>query len=318
LSFAAAAATLGVAKLVGKRFDVILTFQYSPATVGLPAVVLRALRQVPHVVWVQDLWPESLAASGVSSRLLLGVTGRFVRWTYGRSDHLIGQSRAFLSQLRTRSPVSTPISYLPNWPAAPTRATRENCLGKSSFDIYFLGNLGQAQDLPAVMSAAHLLAEKRGIHWHFVGDGSMADWLRRQIGALKLDANVHLHDAVPPDRLQPFVVNADALLVSLRPDPLYAMTVPSKVQSYLSSGRPILGMLDGEGAEVLAESGAGLVARAGDPAGLARIVQRLVEMAPADREAMGQAGIRYCAQHFDFDTLIGRLELVLNEVQLSH
>jgi glycosyltransferase involved in cell wall biosynthesis len=108
-----------------------------------------------------------------------------------------------------------------------------------------------------------------------------------------------------------FLRHADALLVTLRSDPVFALTIPGKVQSYLQAGLPIIAMLDGEGARIIEEAGAGVTCRAGDQEALARGILSLASCSPETLAAMGQRGARYAAREFDRDGLISRLEAAL-------
>jgi glycosyltransferase involved in cell wall biosynthesis len=113
-----------------------------------------------------------------------------------------------------------------------------------------------------------------------------------------------------------FFAAADALLVTLKPEPIFALTVPAKVQAYLAAGRPIIASLDGEGARIIAESGAGLVAKAGDAAELASRVLEMRALSPAERDAMGCRGREYGRANFDREVVLGRLEGWLGGVGL--
>jgi glycosyltransferase involved in cell wall biosynthesis len=159
-----------------------------------------------------------------------------------------------------------------------------------------------------VLEAARLTRERQHIRWLIVGDGRAAAQVRAEIDRLGLGATVFMLGRHPVERMPGFFAGADALLVSLKADPIFAMTIPGKVQSYLASGKPLLGMLDGEGARVIEEAGAGLVAPSGDAAMLARQAIALSERAPADRARMGEQGRRYGDVHFKRATLMSRLE----------
>jgi glycosyltransferase involved in cell wall biosynthesis len=113
--------------------------------------------------------------------------------------------------------------------------------------------------------------------------------------------------------------HADALLVTLRRDPTFSMTIPSKIQSYLASGTAIVGALDGEGARILIESGAGFVTNAEDAPGLARCVEQISEMTAAERSVMGLRGREYFDRHFSRDRLIDQVEMWMHElVETGH
>ena len=257
LSFAIAAATLGVWKLRGRSFDAILVNQISPATIGLPGIVLRRLKGAATLLWVQDLWPESLEAVGaIRSPAALNAIGFLVRRVYARMDHILVQSQAFIPLLRAQIKSATPITYLPNW-AQPMdlqgSETAPRTHRDTKFNVYYLGNLGEAQDFPTVLDAVSLLAHREDLHWYFIGDGRRAEWIRAQLATRGLTHKVTLPGAFPAHAMQSYFRNADALLVSLKREPAFALTVPSKVQTYLAAGVPILGMLDGEGSRIIRE-----------------------------------------------------------------
>ena len=172
----------------------------------------------------------------------------------------------------------------------------------------FAGNIGEAQDFPTVLEAAQRLRHRADIRWLVVGDGRAADAVRAEIERRDIADRVILLGRHPLDRMPAFFRGAQALLVSLRPDPIFGTTIPGKVQSYLATGVPLLGMLDGEGARVIEEAGAGLVCPAGDSGALARQVERLAAMSAAERSAMGERGRAYGVREFDRATLIARLE----------
>jgi glycosyltransferase involved in cell wall biosynthesis len=313
LCFALSACVFGAWKLRGRPFDLVLVYQVSPGTIGLPAVLLSHLKRARMFFWVQDLWPDTLSAIGaVRSPLLTGLVGAFMRWVYHNSDHLLAQSPAFLPSLRQRAPASLPVTYVPNWADSHAACSSPPPPDprKQGFDIYYLGNLGAAQGLPAVLDAIEVLLDA-GLCWHFVGAGSAAAWLAREVERRGLGAAVRLHGAHPPEDMPLFYRQADALFVSLRPDPLFALTVPSKVPSYLAAGLPIIGMLDGEGARVIEEAGAGVTCPAGDSAALAAAVRRLRALPAQTRQAMGETGWRYYQAEFSFVRIVDQLESLL-------
>lgn len=181
--------------------------------------------------------------------------------------------------------------------------------------MLFASNIGEAQDFPAILDAAERLRDREDIHWIVLGDGRAAPTVKEQIERRGLSARVHLLGRFPLERMPSFFAGADALLVSLKADPTFASTIPGKVQSYLAAGVPLLGMLDGEGARVIEESGAGLTAPAGDGGALAEQVLALSQKSPAERAEMGARGRAYCAREFDRKVLIDRLEGWLQDLQ---
>lgn len=179
--------------------------------------------------------------------------------------------------------------------------------------MVFAGNIGEAQDMPAVLDAAERLKGDTRIRWVIVGDGRKSDWLQSEVLRRGLDKQVLLPGRFPVERMPSFYAHADALLVSLKRDPVFTMTIPGKVQSYLMAGIPLLGMLDGEGAAVIRDAQAGLTCEAGDGAGMAQAVLALAAMPTTERKQMGLHGRNYAQREFGRAQLMDRLEALLAE-----
>jgi colanic acid biosynthesis glycosyl transferase WcaI len=314
LTFALSASTLGLWKLRGKPFDAILAYEPSPITVGLPAALMRAVKRAPLAFWVLDLWPETLQAIGVvRSPAALRAVGKLVSFIYKRCDVILAQSKSFIPQIQRYSGSKSRVVYFPNWaeaifdmghavPAAdvPVRG--------GAFNVMFAGNIGDAQDFPAILAAAEGLRGYAYIRWLIVGDGRSAGWVADEIKRRNLQDCVFMMGRHPVERMPSFFKHANALLVSLKDEPIFAMTIPGKLQSYLAAGIPVVAMLNGEGAELVEGSCAGLVCPAGDHAGLAAAVLKLSQMPDAERAAMGIRGLELTCSEFDRDRLVTKLE----------
>lgn len=319
LSFVVGAGIFGPWRLRGKPADVVFVFEPSPVTVGLPAVWLGKIKKAPVVFWALDLWPETLAAIGVvRSPRVLNWVGHLVRYIYNRCTLVLGQSRGFLGSIASYCDDKAKIRYFPSW--AEDVFTDENVTPASEvpetvngFTVVFAGNIGEAQDMPAVLDAAEQLKDNDGIRWVIVGDGRNSDWLQSEVLRRGLHKKVLLPGRFAVERMPSFYAHADALLVSLKRDPVFSMTIPGKVQSYLMAGIPLLGMLDGEGADVIREAQAGLTCEAGDGDGLAKAVLALAAMPLAERNQMGLNGLKYAQQEFGRTQLMNRLEALLTE-----
>lgn len=315
-SFVLSGLTAGAWKLRGRRFDVILSVALSPISAVLPAVLQRRLKRAPLFVWVLDLWPESLEAVGaVRSPRLLALVGRLVSYIYRRTDHILVQSRAFMDNIRKYAGDDAVVSYLPGWAEPVFQHGREPAASAAeigrfsdSFNVVFAGNVGEAQDFPAILDAAEALPDDVRARILVIGNGRMTPWVEKEIARRGLSQRVILLGRFPLERMPSFFKAADALLVSLKRDKIFAMTIPAKVQSYLAAGVPLLGMLDGEGARVIEEAGAGLVGPSGEGAALARNIQTLAAMTPVQRAEMGARAQAYGVAEFDRTKLLGELE----------
>lgn len=313
LSFALLASVLAPVRCRGS-FDVILAYEPSPVTVGLPALVLKRLRRAPLLFWVQDLWPETLSATGaVRARWILALVARLVRFIYSGCDRILVQSRAFVEPVASLGVEPARILYLPNSaealyrPMAVAADAAERASLPRGFRVVFAGNIGAAQDFETILAAAERLKSEPDIHWVIIGDGRMFSWVQEQVRERGLERSVHLLGRHPVESMPRFFALADVLLVTLKRDPVFALTVPSKVQSYLACARPILAALDGEGARVVTECGGGLAVATQDPQALAAAAHALYRTSQDERDAMGRRGRMYFEQHFDREVLLRRL-----------
>ncbi len=300
-------------------WDVVLVFQPSPVTTCIPALLLRALARIPVAIWVQDLWPETIAATSmVRGRRLLSMAGILSHGIYRRCDRVMGQSRAYVPRLAAAGIPEANLAYLPNWAEDLYKSRPAGGGGEQpwerGFPVMFAGNLGRVQALDTILGAAGALRDNPELRWVFVGDGPLSDWLSAEVERSGLEKRVFLLGRKPMEAMPGLFARAGAMLVSLKAGEVMSLTIPSKVQSYLAAGRPILGSLDGEGARVIEESGAGWSAPAGDVESLARNVLRMKALSRQQRDAMGRRGRVYYDNEFDRSICVDRLERVLTDM----
>ncbi|MDX8409018.1 MAG: glycosyltransferase family 4 protein [Mariprofundales bacterium] len=301
-------------------FDVVFVYEPSPFTVGIPGVLMRWLKRAPMLFWVQDLWPESLTAAGaVHSPVILRMVGKLVRWIYRHCDRVLVQSEAFVEPAIKAGADRKRIGYLPNWAESFYRPMDSGADALSSlgvpegFRILFAGNLGEAQALETILAAAERLAHQAEVHWVMVGDGRRAEWMQQEASRLGVDSTIHFLGAHPAQSMPQFFACADLLLVTLKDDVVFAHTVPSKVQTYMACGRPILAALNGEGARVIRHADAGIAVAAGDAEALARAAEELFHMSAERRDEMGRKARRYYEHAFEREMLVARLEQWMHE-----
>lgn len=305
-SFALSASLLG--PWLFRRFwpEVVLVHEPSPLSVAIPGLILGRLKKAPTALWVQDLWPETLSAvgpvnSGRLFRLLRAVCSRIHR----SFDAILVQSSAFIDPLVEQGVDARRISYLPNWaedlyrPVQVAPADERRSELPPGFRIVFAGNVGHSQSFETVLGAAEQLLELRDLHWVIIGDGRRAGWLAQEVERRGLSGRFHLLGRRPIEEMPTYNALASALLVSLRAEPIYEMTIPSKIQTCLASGKPLVASLDGEGARVIVESGAGVVAPAEDVGRLAAVVRQLYALDQLELEEMGRRARAYYETNFD-------------------
>lgn len=318
LSFIASGLLFAPWLLRKKKFDVIFIYAPSPILQAIPAIFLGWLKGCPVVLWVQDLWPESLSATGhVKNRAVLKLVEQLVRFIYQHVDLLLVQSKAFEEPIRALTS-ATPILYYPNSVddsfAVPAKEISPDIAGLGKgFSVMFAGNIGTAQAVKVIVEAASLLKEYTDIQFIVLGEGSRWDWMCQEAQKREL-FNLHLPGRFPPETMPGLMHKASALLVTLADQEIFRVTIPSKVQAYLAAGRPILACLNGEGANLVIAAGAGFSIPAEDGHALAEAILRLYHMTPQEREAMGARGRLYYEQHFAHDMLIDHLIMHLRSM----
>ena len=323
LTFAASASVFGVPQLPPS--DVVLVFQISPVTMVLPALVLRQIRGTPVVLWVQDLWPHTLRATGaVRSERVYSLLEKAVGAAYRRCGRVLGQSEDFLPLLRAAGVPADQLAYLPNWaedhyrPLPPDPQVRREAGIPEGFVAMIAGNLGVAQTLETVVDAAERLRDLPGgadVHWAILGDGQRAGWLADEVSRRGLGDRVHLLGRRPPERMPELLAHADVAVTTLRRDPVWTLTIPSRVQSFLACGRPVVAAADGTTARVVAAAG-GLAVPAQDAAALAGAIASVRMLTQAERAAMGNAAREYYVTHYERAALLDRVERHLRDVTL--
>jgi colanic acid biosynthesis glycosyl transferase WcaI len=322
LSFAVMATVLGPLFCRGK-IDQIFVFEPSPVTVGIPALILKKIKAVPLLFWVQDLWPESLSATGaVKSKPVLAMVARLVTFIYQRCDKILIQAQSFSDSILKYGGGKERIAYFPNSAEglfnASLSASPDIPPLPNGFKIMFAGNIGAAQDFETIIAAVEKLKNHKEIHWIIVGDGRMREWAVVEAKKRGLSANIHFMGRFPLEVMPDFFAQADTMLVTLKKEPIFALTIPCKIQSYLACGKPIIAALDGEGANVIEAAGAGFTCPSGTPDALAQAVLQMYEMNQQEREEMGVKGRAYYKANFDRDMLIDRLELWMNQLVVKN
>ena len=315
LSFAASAAILGTV-LVNKP-DIIYVY-CPPVTVGLAAIALKFLRRVPFVIDIQDLWPDTVEASGMlTNSAALSILGTLCNFIYRQARHIVVLSPGFRQRLVFRGVPTDKVDVIYNWcDEAALRQTSQSPqlrqeLGiPDGFVVMFAGTMGTAQGLDAVLDAAAIAATASpNIHFVFVGGGVDRARLEARAAALGL-ANVTFLPLQPMSAMGGILALADVLLVHLRDHELFTITIPSKAQAYMAVGKPILMAVRGDSCTLMNDSGAGLVCEPENPQAIAGALAHLSAMPPSELAALGTAGRRYYDQKISLSAGVSRFEAI--------
>lgn len=326
ISFVVAGFVFGSWQLRRRHFDAVFVYAPSPVLQALPALWLAKLKHAPLVLWVQDLWPESLEATGfVKNRTVLGLVARIVRFIYQHTNRILVPSEGFRAPIAALVNDPGKIHFYPNalieLPRCETSDATVDALSMeiaAGFSVVFAGNLGTAQSLDTILDAAEKVQRASlPVRFFLIGSGSLSGWLATEIKHRGL-SNIALPGRFPAATMPRFYAAASALLVTLRDEPIFALTIPSKIQSYLAAGLPVIASLNGEGAQVIAKAGAGLVCPAGDSEALAATISRIFSMDANERGQMGASARQYAMENFSLDSLADDLTDQLDELVATY
>ena len=286
--------------------DVVLVYS-TPVTVGLGPALRRWSKKVPVVTLIEDLWPETLVHSGLAGQgplwgLAGGWAGRVSDWIYGSSDAVAVISPGMVEALTARGIAREKIHLTYNWiPNRLLPASSEVSLNSIGVNtprrFIYAGNLGEPQQVESILDAARLLRHREDISFTIVGSGVLESKMRERIRREGL-SRVNMLGPRPVEDVPDLVGSCDVQLVTLASDPLFRMTIPSKVQFSLAFGRPIVASLVGDPARVLEASGAALLCRPGDAQSLAGSIARAADLPASELQVMGRAGLEYFRTHF--------------------
>jgi lipopolysaccharide/colanic/teichoic acid biosynthesis glycosyltransferase len=314
-------ATIGALFL--RKPDVAYVY-HPPATVGVPALLLKAFRGVPFVYDVQDLWPDTLAATGMlSNSRILGVVDVWMRLIYHASAKIVVLSGGFRDAVASRGTPRDKITVIHNWaaenpihPQDPGSARSEELGFAGRFNVVFAGTMGRAQALSTVLDAADLLRNEAEIRFVLIGGGIETDDLKAEADRRQL-GNVTFMPRRPLHEIGEILALADALLVHLQDDPLFEITVPSKTQAYLMAERPILMGVRGDAAALVQEAGAGIVFEPQHPDQLAAAVLALKAMSVEDRRRLARNGSQFYRDNLSLETGVSKFLNIFEEALLT-
>ena len=299
-SFALSALVFGLD--LARKADVIYAY-HPPLSVGVTAALLRGLTRTPVVYDIQDMWPDTLRATGmISDARMLRVVAAACRWVYRRADRIVVLSPGFKRLLAQRQVPEAKVDVIYNWADESSLEAKRGQVppafpGSERFRILFAGNMGKAQALDAVLDAARLL-QIRGSRVSFVMLGGGVEVRRLEQKAVELGLrNVGFLPRVPMSEVGVLLEAADALLVHLRDDPLFAITIPSKTQAYMAAGKPLLLAVKGDAADLVQRAGAGVLAEPENALALAAAAESLAQMSCQQLDAMGSRARQYYDEH---------------------
>ena len=315
MSFALSAASLGC--FVVSKPDVIFVY-HPPLTAGIPAYVLSRLWRVPFVYQIQDMWPETLSATGmVTNATALRAVGRFAKLVYDKAAAICVISPGFRENLIKKRVSGEKVHVISNWvdPDSYHVADPDPDLARkiglnNRFSVMFAGIIGEAQGLEVVLEAAKLLSDLKDVQFVLVGDGVALPRLRQMANDQNVN-NVSFLGRFPQETMPALYALADVLLVHLKDDPLFSITIPHKTLTYLASAKPIIAAVAGDTSDVVTQAGAGIACPPSNPEALAEAVRELYYSQRSELERMGRRGRQAARTLYSREHLVSLIEAVL-------
>lgn len=295
--------------MLKEKFDRILVYQLSPVTMGIPAIVYKKKHKTTKIMlYCLDLWPASLAAGGIrESSIIYKPFLKLSKWIYSSVDSIAVTSSMFKDYFKTTLKIDTDrIDYLPQYAEdiySEVMQNKEN----NQFNFVFAGNIGDMQSVETIIKAANLLRQHEDILFHIVGDGSKYEECKLLSNTLNLD-NVVFYGRKPITEMPEFYSLADAMIITLKNNPIISYTLPGKVQSYMAAHKPIIGAINGETSRVIKEAGCGYCCPAEDEKGLAGSILMFCQSDKDKKELMKTKSYDYYLNHFSKENFISTLE----------
>lgn len=304
------------AKTAKIDFDCVFTYEISPVTMGIPANSFARRKKKKHLFYCIDIWPEAvLSWGGTDSGTIYKFAKKISNYVYKRCDLIAVSSEPFEDYLNEKMGIDKKrISYLPQhcddtYPQIVGKYIDNNCT-----DFMYIGNIGSVQDVECIIEAVNKIKDKEGFHIHIVGNGSNFDHVKDL--SLKYDLNniVTFYGRVPSSELEELYLLADVFLITLNGDTYIGNTLPAKLQSYMSIGKPIIGAINGAGFKAIADSGCGKIASSGDSETLSQLMLDAIKNPEIYRE-YGKLARTYYENNYTKDQFMDKLLKLLNSFE---
>ena len=302
-------------ELQNKDFDLIYVFEVSPITVALPAIKLKKKKNIPVIINIQDLWPENIVAvTGMTNPIIIGLVNKMVNYIYRHCDLILTASPSFVSKIKDRIKDKDKVRYWPQYSTVNKTDEEVSIYDKDYFNIVFTGNIGEAQGIDLAIEAAKILKDKK-ICWHFVGEGRSKEKLEKLVNEYGINDRVKFHGFHPEKEIPKYLKDADAALLILKPNPVFEMTIPAKLQTYLACGVLILGCVSGEGKRIIEESKAGIVSEDISVDGLVKVCNQFIELPNDLLNEYKERSYCYGKSNFNKNKLISDLEKYMKKIE---
>lgn len=302
------------------KADYVFIFEVSPMTQALPGVWYAKKRKIPCYIYVQDLWPENIEIiTGIRNKFIIGAIGKMVDYIYSNCTKIFTTSKSFIKVISKRGVPNEKMEFWPQYAEdfykPMSKISVPEIPNDGTFNIIFAGNIGKAQGLDILPKAALILKKyslKYKIRFNIVGDGRYKNELIKLVNEYKVNDMFNFIPKQAATRIPDFMAANDAALICLTDSPLFAMTIPAKLQSYMACGIPIIASANGEIYDIITEANAGMCGPAGNAEQLANIIAKMSSMNKNELKQMGINAKNYYDNNFNKNMLLNRFDKYLN------
>lgn len=304
-----------IATQLDESFDLVFVYQLSPVLMSIPGICYAKKHKVPLVLYCCDLWPESMKVIlGNHLKMVFNYYKRLSQKIYAKANRLIVQSPAFLEYFKTVHGIAaSKMEYVPHFATGVADANLQKP-PHAGINFFVMGNIGRAQDILVILNAVRFMKATGPFTVHFVGDGACLHQSQDYVAKFHLQNRVVFHGKRPVEEMNAFYAVADAFILTLNGDTWVGTTIPSRLQGYMSAGRPIFAAINGGARYVIEDAQCGAAVPAGDFKSLAALLDEFIDK-PQVYAQCGQNGKAYFNEHFSKETFLNSLERIFNDVR---
>lgn len=301
-----------------RKADVAFAY-HGATTVGLAACFIRFFRRIPFVYDINDIWPDTLVATGMlKNKRLLGVVNYCCNFVYKRAAHITVLSHGFKNKLIDRGVPKDKITVIHHWSRDPiydgqvSDSVKKEYFPSDKINFLFAGNIGAAQSMISVVKAFAKSSDR--VNLILLGSGVELENLKKYVNDEKV-TNVKFHPRVDSSEVSKYLKSADVLLVHLKNEPLFEITIPSKILAYLKTGKPILIGIKGDAASFIEQSNAGIACIPDDINDIQDKIKLLAEMSKKELTDMGDRAEQFYKENLAIDIATKRYLDVFTSVK---
>ena len=301
-----------------KKYDLVFVFATSPIFVVLVGIFISKLNKSKTIIWVLDLWPEILKELKIiKSLLIIRIIKKIVKYVYLKSDIILAQSSSFRKIIKKELPTNEKrkVFLFPSWADDIKIAGKKKSSKKNFLSILYVGNIGQAQNLENLIFATLMIKSHVKLKWTIIGDGRKKEDFVSLVNKYSLQKYFNILPFINYKYLCKYFYSCDCCYLSLKAGKFLNSTIPAKLQTYMSLGKPILASISGEGKNIIKKANCGLVAPPNNYKLLAKNIMDLAQMSEEKLKKFGINSKLFYDNNFTQEKVLKRLDKIINNYE---